>query len=96
MGNIRPKFLSTIFKKPKWCTINATMIPIPPNRKEPRARNAFRKENDRNNSMVPTPNHINPARNSSTRLFTAGLIFLLKGFKIIQIIIAKVDLKLNP
>ena len=35
IGNIRPKFLSTSFKKPKWCTTRATTTPIPANRKAP-------------------------------------------------------------
>jgi hypothetical protein len=30
--------------------------------------------------MVPTLSHINPARNSSTRLFTAGLILAIFRF----------------
>jgi hypothetical protein len=95
IGNIRPKFLSTIFKKPKWCTTSATMTPIPANRKVPWARDAFSQENDKYNSMIPTLSHINPARNSSTRLFTAGLILAIFRFIVHSFAMGISDHQLN-
>jgi hypothetical protein len=74
IGNIRPKFLSTIFKKPKWCITKAAPTPMQTNRKELLTRDAFNQEYANNNSTDPTTTHTKKDRNISARLSTAGLI----------------------
>ena len=74
IGNIRPKFLSTIFKNPKWCINKAAPMPMPTNWKELLIRVGFNHEYANNNSTVPTTIQTKKDRKISARLSTAGLI----------------------
>jgi len=74
IGNIRPKFLSTIFKNPKWCINKAAPMPAAINSKERLTWASFNQEYANTSSSVPTATHTKKDKNISALLSTAGLI----------------------